>query len=324
MNFGSVDLPQELIDSIVDALFDGFDLDKDPWIINNTDNGLLRTLRSCALVARAFVRPCQTYLFHGLTIHFVDDDVLVRAILDSFTTVDITLRSLCLYDTPPTSLLKLNAPSIRRLRICVHDSDSVLNEPVDPNVLSDAHRLRSLDLNARLWLSITKMIRLLGSLDHLVGLRTVCITAEASRISGSTYPIEWRGFDRQLSGLPALTEVKVYPRPFQMYPHDPTVLRASMPVLAGRASALDHLVQLRTVCIPVNPAPASGGTDPAEWQELDILLSGLPALAAGNFMYSRYQSFPLDSQGGVWCAYTIIAPLIPSQREFVFSQFKTT
>ncbi|KAJ7083241.1 hypothetical protein C8R44DRAFT_862485 [Mycena epipterygia] len=62
-----MDLPQELIDSIIGAIVDGVDLAQDPWVIDNTPD-VLETLRSCALVARAFVHPCQTYIFHGITI----------------------------------------------------------------------------------------------------------------------------------------------------------------------------------------------------------------------------------------------------------------
>jgi hypothetical protein len=60
-----MDLPQELIDSIVDAIVDGVDLRQGPWRIQYTPD-LLETLKSCALVARAFVRPCQIYIFHGI------------------------------------------------------------------------------------------------------------------------------------------------------------------------------------------------------------------------------------------------------------------
>ncbi|KAJ7099911.1 hypothetical protein B0H15DRAFT_796652 [Mycena belliarum] len=60
-----MELPQELIDAIVDAIVAEGGLAQDPWMIDNSVD-LLETLRSCALVAHAFVRPCQTYLFHGL------------------------------------------------------------------------------------------------------------------------------------------------------------------------------------------------------------------------------------------------------------------
>ncbi|KAJ7099914.1 hypothetical protein B0H15DRAFT_818045 [Mycena belliarum] len=66
-----MDLPQELIDAIVDAIVAEGDLAQDPWIIDNSV-AVLETLRSCALVAHAFVRPCQTYLFHALTL--TDDE----------------------------------------------------------------------------------------------------------------------------------------------------------------------------------------------------------------------------------------------------------
>ncbi|KAJ7185925.1 hypothetical protein C8R46DRAFT_388499 [Mycena filopes] len=62
-----MDLPQELINAIVDAIVDDVDLAQDPWIIDNTDR-VLDTLKSCSLVARPFVHPCQTYIFHGIAL----------------------------------------------------------------------------------------------------------------------------------------------------------------------------------------------------------------------------------------------------------------
>ncbi|KAF7351450.1 hypothetical protein MSAN_01577100 [Mycena sanguinolenta] len=60
-------LPQELINAIIDAVVSDLDLAQDPWIVDNTPE-VLDTLKSCALVARAFVCPCQIYIFHGITI----------------------------------------------------------------------------------------------------------------------------------------------------------------------------------------------------------------------------------------------------------------
>ncbi|KAJ6478824.1 hypothetical protein C8R47DRAFT_1219368 [Mycena vitilis] len=62
-----MDLPQELVNSIIDAVVDELDLTKDPWLIESTP-AVLRTLKSCALVTRAFLHPCQAYIFHGITL----------------------------------------------------------------------------------------------------------------------------------------------------------------------------------------------------------------------------------------------------------------
>ncbi|KAJ6523516.1 hypothetical protein DFH09DRAFT_1372444 [Mycena vulgaris] len=62
-----MDLTQELIDAIVDAIVVDAELIQDPWIIDNSP-ATVETLRSCALVGRAFVHPCQMHLFHGLTL----------------------------------------------------------------------------------------------------------------------------------------------------------------------------------------------------------------------------------------------------------------
>ncbi|KAJ7640813.1 hypothetical protein DFH06DRAFT_1052520 [Mycena polygramma] len=62
-----MDLPQELIDAIIDAVVAHADLVEKPWVVNENPD-VLENLRACALVAHAFVRPCQTYLFHGITL----------------------------------------------------------------------------------------------------------------------------------------------------------------------------------------------------------------------------------------------------------------
>jgi hypothetical protein len=62
-----MNLPQELIDLIVDLIVERLDLALDPWRINTTPD-VQQTLQSCALVARTFVRRCQIFLFHSLNI----------------------------------------------------------------------------------------------------------------------------------------------------------------------------------------------------------------------------------------------------------------
>ncbi|KAJ7448034.1 hypothetical protein FB451DRAFT_1289628 [Mycena latifolia] len=373
-----MDLPQELIDSIVDAIVDDVDLAQDPWIIDNTVD-VLETLKSCALVAHAFVRPCQTYIFHGLTLsdderitpealsdlfvasphlashvralyfeyraaaehlepithilasmtnlaridiypdlegawqgypaplrasfaaafalpcmrhitlwYFCFEDASelqallnestglktlvlrsitfattepaenleapreappprvvldslqlyflsaphVQAMLDAFTAVDLTcLRSLYLHNTPMNSLLRLNASSIQHVKIRAYYSDLFLAETVDADALAGAHGLQSLDLKVPFLPSLSKLVRFFGSLDHLVRLRTVCVT-----VSQKTYPTEWQELDGLLGELPALGDVNVYSgsqwTPGE--PHEEALMRAWMPVLAGR------------------------------------------------------------------------------------------
>ncbi|KAJ6473657.1 hypothetical protein C8R47DRAFT_1221461 [Mycena vitilis] len=66
-----MDLPQELIDAIIDAIVAHVDLGGEPWILNKKKNSdVLEALRTCALVAHAFVRPCQTFIFHGITLRY--------------------------------------------------------------------------------------------------------------------------------------------------------------------------------------------------------------------------------------------------------------
>ncbi|KAF7288182.1 hypothetical protein HMN09_01417600 [Mycena chlorophos] len=68
------DLPQELIDAIIYALVAPLDLDSDPWAVESdapAAPAIFSALRACSLVAHAFARPCQEYLFHGIVL---DDD----------------------------------------------------------------------------------------------------------------------------------------------------------------------------------------------------------------------------------------------------------
>ncbi|KAJ6583060.1 hypothetical protein DFH09DRAFT_1360328 [Mycena vulgaris] len=387
-----MDLPQELIDSIVDAIVEGLDLVQDPWIVDNTVD-VLESLRSCALVAHAFVRPCQIYIFHGLTLsdderlppelfsglfaksphlasyvralyfeykaveedlepimhilgsitnltrldiyphpesmwqsypaplraaflaafalpsmhhitlwYFCFEDASelqtllngsaslktlvlrsvtfgttepveslemsaeasprvvldslqmyfldaahVRAMLDSFTVVDITrLRTLYLHNTPMQSLLTVNAPTIQHLKVRAyysgtqsvphathahHPADMFLDETVEADALAGAHCLQSLDLKVPFLPSLSKMVRIFGSLDHLTSLRTVSVS-----VSQKTHQAEWRELDGLLSELPALTDVHVYSAshwtPMEWHPEPPA--RTWMPVLARR------------------------------------------------------------------------------------------
>ncbi|KAJ7663484.1 hypothetical protein B0H17DRAFT_1211657 [Mycena rosella] len=159
--------------------------------------------------------------------------------LDSFTTIEITrLRSLNLHDTLPLSLLK---PSIRHLHLRTSFSD-VINQAVDDgNILSRAYHLCSLDLTAVFLPAVPKMVRLLGRLDQLVQLRTICIKVYLSPASERTDPVEWQELDVLLNGLPALATVNMYPR-YRSIPLDSKMVLASMPVLAGRGVLHIHAV----------------------------------------------------------------------------------
>ncbi|KAJ7443871.1 hypothetical protein FB451DRAFT_1295263 [Mycena latifolia] len=310
-----MDLPQELIDSIVDAIVDDVDLAQDPWIIDNTVD-VLETLKSCALVAHAFVRPCQAYIFHGLTLSD-DERITPEALSDPFVAsphlashvralyfeyraaaehlepitdilasmtnlarIDIypdlegawqgestglktlVLRSITFATTEPAESLEvppeappprvvldslqlyflsaphvqamldaLNASSIQHVKIRAYYSDLFLAETVDVDAFAGAYGLQSLDLKVPFLPSLSKMVQLFGSFDHLVRLRTVCVT-----VSQKTYPTEWQELDGLLGELPALGDVNVYSgsqwTPGE--PHEEALMRAWMPVLAGR------------------------------------------------------------------------------------------
>ncbi|KAJ7697659.1 hypothetical protein B0H17DRAFT_1130263 [Mycena rosella] len=109
----------------------------------------------------------------------------VQAIAESSITTDIMhLRSLYLHNTPMQPLLKLNVASIKHLNICSY----YIGAPINPrseyadhltdmshdnmDALAGVYRLQSLHLKAPLLLSISKILRSLGNLDHLVCLRT--------------------------------------------------------------------------------------------------------------------------------------------------------
>jgi hypothetical protein len=110
-------------------------------------------------------------------------------------------------------------------------TDTFLAESVDADALAGAYGLKSLDLKVPFLPSLSKMVRLFGSLEHLMQLRWVCIT-----VSQKTYLAEWSELDGLLGELPALDEVHVYSgsqwTPGE--PHQEALLKAWMPVLAGR------------------------------------------------------------------------------------------
>ncbi|KAJ7185930.1 hypothetical protein C8R46DRAFT_1343098 [Mycena filopes] len=402
-----MDLPQELINAIVDAVVDDVDLAQDPWIIDNTDRAL-DTLKSCSLVARAFVHPCQTYVFHGIALtsdshisplifatilseaphlashvralyfegnaatarehsaslsrilpalvnlvrldistglddaewvsypaavrtafasslalpslrhvtlwYFAFDDARklqdllaasiglrtlvlrsisfrneveedgeqlpsavsasaprvaldslqlyfldaqqVQELLNAFTTIAIThLRTFYLHNSPMRTLLRLNAPTIQHLKIrgyysgsssSPHTSpvvfpharaDIFLASTIDPDALAEAHGLETLDIRVPFLTSLTKMLRLFGTLDHLTRLATIVVS-----VSQKTVAEDWAELDACVGELPGLREVKVYSgsefNPAE--PHAEALLREWMPQLAGRGVLRVH------------------------------------------------------------------------------------
>ncbi|KAJ6523515.1 hypothetical protein DFH09DRAFT_1330004 [Mycena vulgaris] len=65
----SMYLAQELIYAVVDAIVADAHLVQHPWTrIIDTDPATIKTLRSCALVGRAYVRPCQMCIFQDLAL----------------------------------------------------------------------------------------------------------------------------------------------------------------------------------------------------------------------------------------------------------------
>ncbi|KAJ6487619.1 hypothetical protein C8R45DRAFT_1213692 [Mycena sanguinolenta] len=375
-------LPQELIDAIIDAVVGDLDLSQDPWIVDNTSE-VLGTLKSCALVTRAFVRPCQVYIFHGITIsdrddvrlpplvlstllsesphlalhiraiyfeysvaadaenvepmkhilasasnmerldlypdttsqsvvwsqypgpmrtafasafalpylrhitlwysHFNDASELqfllresfslktlvlrsitfepseraeisktsspprvvldslhlyffdaeqVQELLHSFTAIDITrLRTLYLHNSPMKTLLRVNAPTIRELKIRAYYPEALLDASVDADALSAAHNLQTLDLKVPFLSTLNKMLRKLGNLSQLTRLRSISVT-----VSQRTLQADWAELDGLLGvdDLPALKEVNVFSGSQFEEPHPEALLRTWMPTLTGR------------------------------------------------------------------------------------------
>ncbi|KAJ7448036.1 hypothetical protein FB451DRAFT_1289642 [Mycena latifolia] len=166
----------------------------------------------------------------SLELYFMDA-ADVQAILDSFTTVDLTrLGSLYLRDTPISSLFNMTMSSIQHLTVDAYYPEIYAGN-VDADALAGAHYLQSLDFTVPSLPSLTKMLRLFGSLEQLSRLRTLCLT-----VSRKTYPTEWQELDALLGVLPALGDVHVYSgaewTPGE--PHEEALMRTWMPVLAGR------------------------------------------------------------------------------------------
>ncbi|KAJ6558090.1 hypothetical protein B0H19DRAFT_1261644 [Mycena capillaripes] len=154
----------------------------------------------------------------------------VQDLVDSFNTVvDIThLRSLYLHNTPMNTLLRVNAATIQRLTIRAYFTDELLDEAIDPDALADAHDLQALDLQLPFLPSLNRLLRRLGSLGHLMCLRTVSVT-----VSQKTQPAEWQALDELLDAAPALAEVNIYSG--SRWGWDPDEPQPEwMPALAGR------------------------------------------------------------------------------------------
>ncbi|KAJ6470660.1 hypothetical protein C8R47DRAFT_1325244 [Mycena vitilis] len=60
-----MELPLEIIESIIDALTSG--IDQEPWFLDRSPD-ILATLRACALVARGLVCRSQLHIFSGTTL----------------------------------------------------------------------------------------------------------------------------------------------------------------------------------------------------------------------------------------------------------------
>ncbi|KAJ6557840.1 hypothetical protein B0H19DRAFT_1290995, partial [Mycena capillaripes] len=172
--------------------------------------------------------PPQVVL-DSLQLYFLDAAQL-QALLDSFTSIDITrLRSLYLHNTPMNSLVRVNAPTIQRINIRAYYPDMFLNRAIDPEALADAHDLEELDLNMPFLTSLNRVLRMFGSLVHLTRLRTISVTVS------QTSEGEWQALDGLLGAegdLPALEKVNIYL--VDENPHPGPLLRKWMPALTGR------------------------------------------------------------------------------------------
>ncbi|KAJ6538837.1 hypothetical protein DFH09DRAFT_1176365 [Mycena vulgaris] len=162
------------------------------------------------------------------------DATQVQAVLDAFTVIDITrLRTLDLIVTPMKPLLKLNAPTLKHLKIRqyqVYPPGPSLEDTVDADGLARAHQLQSLDFGVDSLSTLNKMLRLFGSLESLTRLQTVRVN-----VSQKVNPPEWRVLDGLLGALPALVEAHVYASSlWRGEPDAEALLRQWMPVLAAR------------------------------------------------------------------------------------------
>ncbi|KAF8169856.1 hypothetical protein K438DRAFT_1982984 [Mycena galopus ATCC 62051] len=168
----------------------------------------------------------------SLQLYFLDA-VQVQDLLDSFVAIDIThLRFLYLHNTPMNALFRVNAATIQHLRIRAYQPDAFINATVDAGALTGAHNLQTLDLKVPFLPTLNRMLRILGSFSQLMCLHTILV-----RVSQNSRQADWEQLDELLGvagDLPALGEVHVFSGSQFDDPHPEDILRAWMPMLAGR------------------------------------------------------------------------------------------
>ncbi|KAJ7130809.1 hypothetical protein C8R43DRAFT_1025067 [Mycena crocata] len=181
-----------------------------------------------------------TVVLDSLQLYFMDA-TQIQAMLDSFTSIDIThLRHIYLHNTPMCSLLRVNAATIQKLTVRAYFPDHMLEETVDEDALAGAYGLQFLNLKMPFLPSLSKMIRRFGDLGHLTHLQAITIT-----VSQKALHAEWEELDGLLGvlgELPSLADVSVYSRsPYSHEdPYPEALLRKWMPRLAGRGVLRIH------------------------------------------------------------------------------------
>ncbi|KAJ7432191.1 hypothetical protein B0H11DRAFT_2127344 [Mycena galericulata] len=125
----------------------------------------------------------------------------IHSIMAAFTTVDIRhLRSLQLWDTPMTSILRANAATLQAVEILLKSRFAADLDRLDVDVLAGAHQVASIRIEAYDAPNLDSAFGFLGNLSHLTALRTLdfkifprLIVADDERV--------WRRVDVALSSL---------------------------------------------------------------------------------------------------------------------------
>ncbi|KAJ7060861.1 hypothetical protein C8F01DRAFT_1369727 [Mycena amicta] len=187
------ELPQELIDAIIDAIVSSLDLSEDPWIASS----VFPTLRACSLVAHAFVRPCQQYIFHGITLS--DDAGSFVSLLETSPHIASYIRALyvesALRGAEPTEIRQILelATNLVRLDISPEPSVGPVSVPWTQDfstVYEDSLALASLR-HVTLWYFTFDNARQLEELlSRSVGLKTLVLRSVRFSETATPTPAE--------------------------------------------------------------------------------------------------------------------------------------
>ncbi|KAJ6472047.1 hypothetical protein C8R45DRAFT_1013866 [Mycena sanguinolenta] len=166
------------------------------------------------------------------------DRPVVTSVLDSFTTIDIRhLKSLSIYNSVITGILRANARSIQQLKL--EKSFCQFFDVPDPQIMAGENSLTSVNFEVDDIQSLLVLVPLLGDLGNLTALKTVGLKFQ-QRLGDFTFEDrgEWEELDGLLEPLATGIQVDVYatfdPDITLLAAHDVAETKMHLPKLSNR------------------------------------------------------------------------------------------